>query len=434
MVEVYNPILECEDAIANLKDWMKPEHTVVRSISNQPAKAYTIREPLGTILMISPWNYPISLVVKPLVGAIAAGNNVIIKPSEVAPACSRLFAELVPLYMDENNVKVIEGAVEETTQLLKQRFDHIMYTGNTAVGKIVMRAASEHLTPVTLELGGKSPVIITKKANIDLAAKRITWAKFTNLGQTCVAPDYALIDSSVKSEFLDRMNHYVKEFYGSDVQKSPDYSRIINERHCDRIQGLLNGHGGKVVMGGDVDKSDRYVAPTIVIDPSKDSKLMQEEIFGPVLPVLTINNLDEAIEYINDNEKPLALYLFSSDSGEKNKVVKETSSGALSINDLVLHVHVSELPFGGVGHSGMGAYNSKRTFDTFSHEKPVLEKATWLDPYIRYPPYNDTKIKLLKASYMNLSLDNLFFKYIPLTILLTGAIVFSYVALLSGKF
>lgn len=432
--EIQGPLSECQYAISNLKQWMKPQQVTVHGLMNQPAKAYKIREPYGTVLLISPWNYPISLVLKPLVGALAAGNNVVIKPSEVAPACSAMFADLIPRYLDQEHVRVVEGAVEETTQLLKQRFDHIMYTGNTAVGKIIMRAASEFLTPVTLELGGKSPVIVTPSANLDVAARRITWAKFLNLGQTCIAPDYALVDSSIRDQFLDRLKHYVREFYGSDPQKSDDYSRIINERHCDRIAGLLSDHGGETVIGGDVDRVDRYVAPTIVLNPSKSSKLMQEEIFGPVLPVLTVDHLDDAISYINENEKPLALYLFSTNSKEKERLQKETSSGAYGINDLILHFNVCELPFGGVGHSGMGAYNGKVSFDTFSHEKPVLEKSTWLDSSVRYPPYTEGKLKMLKfLGPLRLSLDNVLFKYIPLTVVVTGAVCVWYFALFSGR-
>jgi len=419
VTEVKMSVFECDQAISDLKQWMKPQYTSNQLIMNQPGTAYTIREPYGTVLIISPWNYPITLVVKPLVGAIAAGNNVVVKPSEVAPACSRLFAELIPKYLDRENIIVIEGAVQETTELLKQKFDYIFYTGNTAVGKIVMRAASENLTPVTLELGGKSPVIVARDADLNVTAKRLVWGKLLNLGQTCVAPDYVFVDKSIKSDLVKKMNETLIDFYGSDAQKSKDYSRIINERHCQRIEGLLKDHGGKVIAGGKVDVSDRYVAPTIIEDPSLNSKLMQEEIFGPVLPLLTMENIDEAIDYINSNEKPLALYLFSSSKKLKNDLVNKTSSGAVVFNDCVVHNSVSELPFGGVGHSGMGSYNGRRSFDTFSHEKPVLDKGTMIDPFVRYPPYSDTKLNIVAFSFRKFSPASLM-KLIPLLVLGIG--------------
>jgi len=427
LVEVKMCTVECETAINELKQWMKPQNVEISLLLNQPASGYIVREPYGTVLLISPWNYPVSLVVKPLIGAIAAGNNMVVKPSEVAPATSALFAELIPQYLDKENIVVIEGGVDVTTELLKQRFDYIFYTGNTSVGKIVMKAASEHLTPVTLELGGKSPAIVAKDADLNITAKRLVWGKFLNLGQTCVAPDYVFVDKSIKDEFTKTMKEMLVQFYGTDPQKSDDYSRIINERHCYRLEKLLNNHGGNVLVGGKVDPEDRYVEPTIILDPKYDSELMKEEIFGPILPILTMDDINTAIDYINKNEKPLALYLFSSDKDLKKKILDKTSSGAVVFNDCVVHNSVSELPFGGVGYSGIGAYNGKKSFETFSHEKPVLDKGTLLDAPARYPPYTDGKIKLLNFAFRKFAI-NAFLKrkFVPALLVLGISILIYY--------
>jgi acyl-CoA reductase-like NAD-dependent aldehyde dehydrogenase len=306
--------------------------------------------------------------------------------------------------LDTEAVKVINGAIPETTELLKQQFDYILYTGSPAVGKIVMKAASEHLTPVTLELGGKSPCIIDKDVNLDVAAKRITWGKFLNLGQTCVAPDYMFVHKDVKKDFLKKVQENLNSFYGSDPKSSPDYSRIVSERHTERLGSLLEGQN--VVIGGAVDVKQRYVAPTIVDEPDVNSKLMQEEIFGPILPVMSYDNFDEVVKFINQRPKPLALYLFSTNSKLHNKVVEKTSSGATVINDVVVHNVIDTLPFGGVGNSGMGSYNGEFTFKTFSHDKPVLIKPTWVDPFARYPPYDNTKISVVSIG-LNYSLNGL---------------------------
>jgi len=362
---------------------------------HKPGSGVIVKEPLGVVLIIAPWNYPFSLWLKPLIGAIAAGNCAVVKPSEVSRHCSHTAALLLPRYMDQGCIRIVEGAVKETTLLLQQQWDHIFYTGNGTVGKIVMKAAAEYLTPITLELGGKSPTIIDDSVNLDVAARRLCWAKFTvNAGQTCVAPDYVLVTKDTKDAFLAKMAAVLKEFYADNVKESKDYSRIINENHTKRIKSLIDGQ--KIFIGGEVDVAQRYIAPTILQDVDPSSPVMQDEIFGPVLPVLEIENVDEAISFINARPKPLALYIFSNNKQNQSKIIARTSSGGVSVNDAVLHVICPELPFGGVGASGMGAYNGKATFDTFTHRKSVLQRATWSDPALRYPPYTESKLKWLK--------------------------------------
>jgi aldehyde dehydrogenase (NAD+) len=308
-----------------------------------------------------------------------------------------LVEELVPEYFDRSTVAVVTGAVEQTTALLKERFDHIFYTGNGQVGRIVMRAAAEHLTPVTLELGGKSPAIVVADANIDVAAKRIAWAKFLNAGQTCVAPDYVLVEEKIEDQFLTALTEAVTTFYGDDPQQSTDYARIVNERHHDRLMKLLNDGGYEAtVFGGTGDRGTRYVAPTVLAGVKPDAAVMADEIFGPILPVLTVGDADEAIRFVNDREKPLALYAFSSDDNTLEHFVANTSAGGVTLNHAVLHLAVPDLPFGGVGESGIGAYHGKSGFDTFSHFKAVLDKPTRPDPALMYPPYNANKQKIIR--------------------------------------
>ncbi len=327
-------------------------------------------------------------------GAIAAGNTAVVKPSEVSAATSAIIARLVPKYLDRDAVAVIEGGVPETTALLAQRFDHIFYTGNGTVGRVVMKAAAEHLTPVTLELGGKSPCIVDEDVDLDVAARRIVWGKFFNAGQTCVAPDYLLVHERVKPRLIDKLRQMVTEFYGDDPKQSRDYGRIINERHHARLSKLLAS--GKPVLGGQTDEQARYIAPTVLEDVSPDAPIMQEEIFGPILPVLTVPNVESAIEFVNRRDKPLALYVFTNDKQTAERVIERTSSGGACVNDCVSHLVPPELPFGGVGPSGMGAYHGKAGFDTFTHKKSVLDKATKLDAPLRYPPYADQKLKWVK--------------------------------------
>ncbi|KAL0490153.1 aldehyde dehydrogenase [Acrasis kona] len=398
--EVVSTITEVDNAISNLKSWMKPKIQPNLTVMNMPGTAMIHKEPYGTVLIISPFNYPISLLTKPLVGALAAGNCAIVKPSELSENVSATFARLIPRYLDTNAVKVILGAIPESTELLKHHFDYILYTGSPVVGKVVMKAAAEHLTPVTLELGGKSPCIVDKDVNMEVAAKRIAWGKFLNLGQTCVAPDYIFVHKQVKAQLIQKLKENVKTFYGNDPKTSNDYSRIISQRHAERLIKLLEGCESKIAMGGDGDANNKYISPTIVDEPNLESKLMREEIFGPILPIMSYDDLDQVIKFINDRPKPLALYLFSSNGKLSDKLINETSSGAVIVNDVVVHNTVSTLPFGGVGNSGMGAYNGEFTFDTFTHQKTVLLKPTWIDPFARYPPYDSNKIAIIRIGLM----------------------------------
>jgi aldehyde dehydrogenase (NAD+) len=384
---------EIKFTLKSLKRWMKPRRVSTPMVL-QPGKARIISEPLGVVLIIAPWNYPFQLALGPLVGAIAAGNAAILKPSEVAGATSRVIAELVPRYLDRDCIAVVEGGVSETTDVLRQRFDHIFYTGNGTVGRIVMEAAAKHLTPVTLELGGKSPCIVDRDVDLGTAVKRICWGKFFNAGQTCVAPDYVLVHESVEKKFLEKMAQTIREFYGDDPQTSGDYGRIVNERHHKRLSALLDGQ--KTFTGGKTDVADRYIAPTVLTEVSKDSAVMADEIFGPILPVIPVSTLDQAIEFINQRPKPLALYVYSSNAERAERVLSLTSSGGACVNDCLNHLVPHELPFGGVGASGMGAYHGRTSFDTFSHRKSVLDKPTYVDPALRYPPYTEQKQRWAK--------------------------------------
>ena len=394
--EIAFTINEIDHTLQHLNAWTKPKKIGV-PITFKPGKAMLRPEPLGTVCIIAPWNYPVQLLFAPLIPALAAGNTAVLKPSEVTPSVAALVEELVPKYFDSSTVAVVTGAVEQTTALLKERFEHIFYTGNGQVGRIVMRAAAEHLTPVTLELGGKSPAIVLADANIDVAAKRIAWAKFLNAGQTCVAPDYVLVEEKIEDQFLTALTDAVTTFYGDDPQQSADYARIVNERHHDRLMKLLNDGGYEAtVFGGTGDRKTRYVAPTALTGVKADAAVMADEIFGPILPVLTIGDVDEAIRFVNDREKPLALYAFSRDDNTLEHVVANTSAGGVTLNHAVLHLAVPDLPFGGVGQSGIGAYHGKSGFDTFSHFKPVLDKPTRPDPALMYPPYNANKQKIIR--------------------------------------
>ena len=394
--EVALVLAEIDDALKHLETWSAPQRVKV-NLTFKPGSAETLAEPLGVVLVIAPWNYPLQLLLAPLVAALAAGNTVILKPSEVAPATAAAIAELIPQYLDERVVRIVTGGVTETTELLAERFDHIFYTGNGVVGRVVMAAAAKNLTPVTLELGGKSPAIVLADANIGVAARRIAWGKFINAGQTCVAPDYVLVQRSVEAKFLAELKLAVTEFYGQDPQQSGDYTRIINERHWDRVHGLLDAGGFEsIVCGGTTDRGDRYIAPTVLAGVSPESPVMSEEIFGPLLAVLAVDDLDQAIGFVNNRDKPLALYIFSGSSDSVERVLQRTSAGGVCVNHTVLHVGVGALPFGGVGGSGMGAYHGRAGFETFSHRKSILRKPTKPDPAIMYPPYKSWKYKLIR--------------------------------------
>jgi aldehyde dehydrogenase (NAD+) len=381
-------------ALKQLKNWVKPQR-VKSPIDQFPASAWIQPDPLGVVLIIGPWNYPFQLMMSPLVGAIAAGNCAILKPSEHAPHTSRVVAELISDTFDPHYIAVTEGDANISQQLLAEKFDHIFFTGGTAIGRIVMAAAAQHLTPVTLELGGKSPCIVDLDIHLDRAAKRIAWGKFINTGQTCIAPDYLLVQRQIKSALVDRIKYYIKEFYGENPAISPDYGRIIHRRHFDRLITFLDR--GEIVLGGDYQPADRYLAPTLIDGVTWDDPVMQEEIFGPILPILTYDELEDAITQVNDRPKPLALYFFSQDRQKQDRILRATSSGGVCINDTVMQVGVNSLPFGGVGESGMGAYHGKASFDTFSHSKSVLKREFWLDLGWRYAPYTAQKLKQIKG-------------------------------------
>ncbi len=384
---------EAKYARKHLEDWMRPQR-VRTPLMAQPGKSYIQPEPKGVVLIIAPWNYPMSMVMAPLVGAVAAGNCAIMKPSEITSHTSAALARILPRYLDNEAFAVVEGGIPETTELLEQPFDHILYTGNERVARVVMAAAAKHLTPVTLELGGKSPCLIDKSADIEVAASRIAWGKFINAGQTCVAPDHVLVHREVATKFIETLSAKIREFYGDDPAQSPDYCRIASERHTERFVKLLEGQ--KIHTGGCIDVARRYVEPTIVLDPAPDSALMQEEIFGPVLPVITVDEMHHAIKFVADRPKPLALYLFSKSETLEDVVLSKLSAGSVCINDAVLFMVSPELPFGGVGNSGMGRYTGWYGFETFSHMKPVMKRSFRFDAPMRYPPYTDKKARLLK--------------------------------------
>ena len=384
---------ECELFIKRLPRWASPRRVSVPLLA-QPGRASIHPEPLGVVLVIAPWNYPFQLAVGPMAGALAAGNAVVVKPSEVAPATSALIARLVPRYLDPAAVRVVEGGVPETTALLKQRFDHIFYTGNGTVARIIMAAAVPNLTPVTLELGGKSPCYVDRSADLDVTARRIAWGKFYNAGQTCVAPDYVLAHADVRDALLERLAAAIRTFYGDDPKASADYGRIVNQRHHRRLVALLGS--GRVVCGGEVDEAARYIAPTVLADVTADAPVMADEIFGPILPVLRVSSPDDAIRFVNARPKPLAAYVFASDDAVSSRIVERTSSGGVTVNHAWLHLAVPGLPFGGVGESGMGAYHGRASFDVFSHAKAVLRKGTRLDPSLLYPPYDESKMRWIR--------------------------------------
>ncbi|OOC57117.1 aldehyde dehydrogenase [Nocardiopsis sinuspersici] len=385
---------EIDHTLRHLASWLRPQRVSV-PLALAPAKARRVREPLGTVLIVSPWNYPVNLSLAPLVGAIAAGNAALVKPSELAPATSAALAELVPRYLDAEAVAVVEGGVLESTALLEERFDHIFYTGNGAVARIVMAAAVKHLTPVTLELGGKSPVVVEPGVDLATTARRLAWGKFTNAGQTCVAPDYVLAVGGTAEPLQRELAAAITEMFGDDPARSADYGRIVNERHFDRLTALLES--GTVVAGGRHDRGELYIAPTVLGGVDPDSAVMSEEIFGPILPIVEIPDLDAAIAFVNEHDKPLALYGFTNSEETKRRLTTETSSGGLAFGLPVAHLAVPELPFGGVGDSGMGAYHSVASVDTFSHTKSVLDKSLFMDTMkVAYAPITDLKEKLLR--------------------------------------
>jgi aldehyde dehydrogenase (NAD+) len=386
LTETSYVITELKDTIKNIKSWAKPKK-VLPSLLNFPSTDYIYKEPYGKVLIIAPWNYPFQLALCPLISAVAAGNQVVLKPSELTPKTSSIITKIIEKTFLKEHVEVIEGGVEITQKLLAQRWDYIFFTGSVAVGKIVAKAATENLTPVTLELGGKNPCIIDETANLKLAAKRIVWGKFINAGQTCIAPDYILIHEDMKSHFVDFLKTEITIAYGQNPKLSPDFPRIINEKNWLRLVSMIEPE--KIIFGGQTDIEDCYIAPTLLEENSLDSLIMKDEIFGPLLPILTYKEEDEITTIISKYEKPLALYVFTDDNKFAKKIIENHSFGGGCINETVTHFSNKRLPFGGVGHSGIGAYHGQLSFDTFSHHKGVIKKATWLDLPMRYAPYNN---------------------------------------------
>ena len=371
---------EINYTLKHLKKWMRGRREGT-PLFLRPSSSRILPEPYGVTLIIGPWNYPFQLTLLPLVGALAAGNTAIIKPSELTARSEQVIHDILSETFDRSHVAVIQGGVETTRALLEHPFDYIFFTGSTEVGRVVMEAAARNLVPVTLELGGKSPVIVDRDASVDLAAWRIAWGKFLNAGQTCIAPDYVLAHRDIKKDLIERIRHYIREFYGENPKASPDYARIVNERHFHRLIRLIKS--GKRITGGQTDEKQLYIAPTVFDEITPNHPIMKEEIFGPLLPVMEFGTLEEALEIIRGFPKPLALYIFSGKKETAERVIRETSSGGVVINDVVLHVSNHHLPFGGVGESGMGAYHGKSSFIAFSHQKSVMKGSRFLDNYIR---------------------------------------------------
>lgn len=389
--EIGNTYQEINFAIKHLPSWVKPEK-VPTPLTIFPSRSFIYKEPRGTSLIIGPWNFPFQLNVIPLLGSIAAGNTSIIKPSEVAPATSRILAELIAKSFSDDYIAVFEGDAEVAKELLAQKFDTIFFTGGTRIGREVAEHAARNLTPAILELGGKSPCVVDVNTNLQITARRIVWGKFLNAGQTCIAPDYVLVHRSEKTSLLTKMKEQIVNLFGNDPSKSPDFPRIINERHFDRLLSLINGN---IFEGGNHDRASRYIAPTIIRDVDFEHPSMNDEIFGPVLPVLEYENLDDAIQLINKHRHPLALYLFTNNKDTEEKIINGISFGTGCINDCLVQFQNPNLPFGGVGTSGIGSYHGKNSFDAFSHRKSIVKSTPSLDLPLRYPPYRQ-RIKLLR--------------------------------------
>jgi aldehyde dehydrogenase (NAD+) len=377
-------VSEIDHAVRHLQSWAKPRR-VRTPLAHFPARCSIHPEPFGVALIIGPWNFPVQLMLAPLVGALAAGNCAVLKPAISSPHTSHILAKLVRENFDPAYVSLVEGGAETAQELLAERFDHVFFTGGPATGRLVMAAAAKHLTPVTLELGGKNPCIVDANTRLDITARRIVWGKFFNAGQSCVAVDYLLVDRRVKQELLSRIVACIEEFYGEDPSRSPDFARIVDEAHFDRLLALLGR--GEVLIGGGSDRASRYIAPTVIDGITGDEPIMEDEIFGPLLPVIAYDDLSEAIDFVNARPKPLALYFFSGDKVRQEKVLHGTSSGGGCINDTVIQETVTGLPFGGVGDSGMGKYHGKASFDTFSHDRSIVRNNFLVDVFLRYPPY-----------------------------------------------
>ncbi|MCH8548870.1 MAG: aldehyde dehydrogenase [Balneolaceae bacterium] len=393
--EIYTVLHDIDVHIKNLRGWMKPEPSG-SSVATFPSSGLVHKQPLGTVLVIGAWNYPVNLTLMPLIGAISGGNTAVLKPSELAPESSALLADLIGKYFENQVLAVVEGAVEETQELLAQPFNHIFFTGSTRVGKIVMKAAAEQLIPVTLELGGKSPAIVHTDADIPTAARRIWWGKTMNAGQICVAPDFALVHEEVRDQFIEESKTVLGDFFRDDYITGKTYTKIVNYDHFNRLNGLLNS--SNVIFGGMVNEETRFIEPTL-IDASWDDEIMQEEIFGPLLPLLSYRTAGEMASRLTEMSEPLALYLFTEDSDIQNFILEKVPFGGGCINDTISHLANANLPFGGVGQSGMGSYHGKQSFETFSRKQSVLRKPVWPDPGFRYPPYDEAKLKWFKKLF-----------------------------------
>ncbi len=378
----------------HLARWLRPRRVPVPA-TVQPASAHTVLEPLGVVLILAPWNYPLLLSLSPMLGALAAGNCVVLKPSEIAPATSAALARLLPRYLDPRAVAVVEGGAATATELLTERFDSIFYTGNGRIGRVVLEAAARHLTPVTLELGGKSPVYVDDTVDLRVVARRVAWSKYMNAGQTCVAPDYVLATPAVADRLVEHLAQAVRELYGPDPAESADYGRIVNERHFDRLVALLPPEPAAV--GGERDRDRRYLAPTVLADADRDSAVMREEIFGPILPIVRVSGLDDAIEFVANRDKPLALYVFTEDRDARRQWLRRTSSGGIVFDASIIQLAVPGLPFGGVGPSGTGSYHGERSVTLFSHRKAVLAKPLRPDTLrMLMPPFTPAKTAILR--------------------------------------
>jgi aldehyde dehydrogenase (NAD+) len=395
LADVASTAAEARDAAKNVGKWAKRKHRLLE-FSQLPGRGWVEYEPYGTVLIIGAWNFPFALTLGPAVGAIAAGNTVVLKPSEVAPASSALMAELVPRYLDGDAIVVVEGDGEVSQELIAQGFDKLCFTGGTDIGRRVYEGAAPHLTPVTLELGGKSPVIVSRDADIDVAAKRIAWTKLINSGQTCIAPDYVLADASIRDKLVSKIGEAVAAFEAGNSKGK----RIVNQRHFDRLTTSLAATKGAVAVGGGTDAGQLRIQPTVVVDPDLDEPLMRDEIFGPILPVVTVQSLDEAITFVNSRPKPLAAYLFTKSKAVRERVIKDVPAGGMLVNHLIFQFGTTKLPFGGVGPSGMGAYHGRFGFEEFSHRKSVLTKPTRPDlSAVIYPPYTEKAWKLARRIF-----------------------------------
>ncbi len=385
LMDVEYNVKEADYALKHLDAWMEPQR-VHTPLVFEPGHIRVRRDPLGVTLIIGAWNEPFMLLFAPLVAAVAGGNTAVLKPSELAVACSAAAARLVPRYFDRRAVAVVEGGIPDTTALLAQKWDFIFFTGSPAVGKIVHEAAAQHLTPCVLELGGKNPTIVHSSANLKVAARRIAYGRYLNSGHICTAPDHVLVWPEVKDEFVRHLAQTIREFYGDDPKLSPDYGRVINRGNFDRLVGLLGS--GKVAVGGQTDAGERYIAPTVLVDVSPDSPIMQDEVFGPILPVLEIESVEAVIAWVNSRPRPLGLYVFAEDLDVAERILDLTGSGDAAINDCTIHPLVPELPFGGVGNSGMGKYHGRWGFEAFTNARGVMYHSAKIDPGVRYPPYS----------------------------------------------